>query len=177
MPVVYTLTPELRKKLKTPLGMLIRGTFSETTKHIKEIVERESPPALVSIGDTVTRNLTDNRVLPKISVIDNVVMRKQAAPVSPFADKTVRVGNPAGTITEEAVNALEKAFRGSERVRIIVDGEEDLLTLVAILYAPLNSLVVYGQPYEGVVLVKSTQEKKAEIAGILRAMETARKTK
>ncbi|MDI6805914.1 MAG: DUF359 domain-containing protein, partial [Candidatus Bathyarchaeia archaeon] len=59
----------------------------------------------------------------------------------------------------------------------IVDGEEDLLTLIAVLYAPQNSFVVYGQPYEGIVVVKVTPEKKAEVSEILKTMETARKTK
>jgi uncharacterized protein (UPF0218 family) len=60
---------------------------------------------------------------------------------------------------------------------IIVDGEEDLLALIAISYAPDNSYIVYGQPLEGMVVVKATSDMKAEIAVILRAMRKARKTK
>jgi len=177
MPVAYVLTPELRKKLKTPMGVLIRGTFSETTKQIKDILDKERPPALVSVGDTVTRNLVENQVLPKLSVVDNVVMRKEAPPTRPSADVILRVKNPPGSITEEAVGAIQKAMSGNERVALVVEGEEDLLTLAAILYAPLNALVVYGQPHEGVVVVKVTQEKKAEADEILKSMEKARKTK
>jgi len=57
-----------------------------------------------------------------------------------------------------------------------VDGEEDLLTLVAVLHAPENSFIVYGQPREGVVIVKATREKKAEVAEILKAMESVSKS-
>ena len=39
-------------------------------------------------------------------------------------------------------------------MKIVVEGEEDLATLPAILYAPPGSVVVYGQPDEGSVLVK-----------------------
>jgi len=177
MPVAYVLTPELRKKLKTPMGVLIRGTFSETTKQIKDILDKERPPALISVGDTVTRNLVENQVLPKLSIVDNVVMRKKAPPTRLSADTILRVKNPAGSITEEAVGAIQKALSGNERVALVVEGEEDLLTLAAILYAPLNALVVYGQPHEGVVVVKVTQEKKAEADEILKSMEKARKTK
>jgi uncharacterized protein (UPF0218 family) len=177
MPVAYVLTPEMRRKLKTPIGTLIRGTFSETTKQIKDILNREHPPALVTVGDTVTRNLVENQVLPKLSIVDNVVMREKTAPVRLLADAIVRVKNPAGTITDEAVSAVERALSGGERVGLIVEGEEDLLALPAVLYAPLNSLVVYGQPYEGVVVVRVTQEKKDEVAQTLKVMETVRKTK
>jgi uncharacterized protein (UPF0218 family) len=58
-----------------------------------------------------------------------------------------------------------------------VDGEEDLLTLIAILYVPEDSFVIYGQPYEGIVVVKATEAKKEEISGILNSMENPRKAK
>jgi hypothetical protein len=87
------------------------------------------------------------------------------------AEKIVYIKNPQGTIAEEAVAAIQDALKSNVSVKMIVEGEEDLLTLVAISYAPENSLVVYGQPYEGIVVVKITPEKKAEIAEILRAME------
>jgi uncharacterized protein (UPF0218 family) len=38
------------------------------------------------------------------------------------------------------------------------------------LYAPVGAFVVYGQPREGVVIVRVTLEKKAEAAGFLGAM-------
>jgi len=41
---------------------------------------------------------------------------------------------------------------------MVVEGEEDLLTLVVMVTAPLGSLVVYGQPNEGLVLVEVNGE-------------------
>ena len=58
-----------------------------------------------------------------------------------------------------------------------MDGEEDLLTLIAVLYATEKSFVVYGQPYAGIVIVEVTSEKRAEAAEILKAMESVRKAK
>jgi len=52
-----------------------------------------------------------------------------------------------------------------------------LLTLIAVLYAPEKSLVVYGQPYEGIVVVEVTSEKQAKAKEILKAMKTVRKAK
>jgi uncharacterized protein (UPF0218 family) len=57
-----------------------------------------------------------------------------------------------------------------------VEGEEDLLTIVAVLYAPDGSFVVYGQPNEGIVVVKATPEKKDEANKLLNEM-TVRKAK
>ena len=48
---------------------------------------------------------------------------------------------------------------------------KDLLALVAILEAPKNSLVVYGQPYEGVVVVKVDETIKEKAKKIIQAME------
>ncbi len=59
---------------------------------------------------------------------------------------------------------------------MVVDGEEDLLTLVAVLCAPENSLVVYGQPHEGIVVVKVTEKTKRKIRRIVEAMETFSKS-
>jgi len=49
--------------------------------------------------------------------------------------------------------------------------------LITVLYAPENSLVVYGQPREGIVVVKVTPEKKASAANFLKAMKNVRKAK
>ena len=54
---------------------------------------------------------------------------------------------------------------------MLVEGEEDLLTLVAVLKAPENSLVVYGQPHEGVVAVKVDKAIKEGIRKIIAAMK------
>ena len=50
----------------------------------------------------------------------------------------------------------------SDATAIIVEGEEDLLTLPVIKFAPLGALVVYGQPYVGMVLVMVTERTKVE---------------
>lgn len=177
MAPTYILTPELRIRLKKPLGMLIQGSFNETMTRVRGMIEREKPPAVISVGDTVSRNLVENGVLPKLAIVDNKVMRKKTRPVDLPAEKEVVAVNPAGTITEEAINAVRDALNRDVNVKILVDGEEDLLTLIAVLYAPENAFVIYGQPRQGAVLIKVTREKRKEIEEILKAMETVRKAK
>jgi len=177
MAVAYILTPELRIGLKKPIGMLIRGSFTETMKRLKDIIEKESPTGIISVGDTVSKNLVGNRIFPQLSIVDNRVMRRHVQPISLTAQRTVYVRNPPGTITEEAIVTIQEVLKNKCQVKIVVDGEEDLLTLIAVLYAPENAFVVYGQPYEGIVVVKVTPEKKVEVARILNSMEKVRKAK
>ena len=177
MTIAYSLMPELRKNLKKPLGTLIRGSFAETTKRLKDIIEREKVTHVISVGDTVTKNLVKNNVIPVLAIVDNMTMRKNTKPFSFATERIVNIKNPAATITAEAISTIHEALKANTHTKIVVDGEEDLLTLIAIIHAPENTLVVYGQPYEGIVVVKTTATKKAEIAAILKAMENVRKTK
>ena len=177
MAVAYNLKPELQAKFKEPFGTLVRGSFSETMDKLGIMAEREKPPKIISVGDTVSRNLHEHKINPQLSITDNKRMRRKIQPRIFPAKKVVRVKNPQGTITEAAIAAIKKSLESNENVHIVVDGEEDLLTLIAVLYAPEESLVVYGQPYKGIVIVKVTPEKKAEALEILKAMKTARKAK
>jgi len=177
MNIVYTLTPQLRAKLKDPLGMLIRGSYAETMNAFKNIVEKENPTSIISVGDTVSKNLAESSITPNLAIVDNRAMRRNIQPVQLKAEKTAHIRNPAGTITEEAIIAIKEALSDNYYVKLVVDGEEDLLTLIAVSYAPENSFVIYGQPYEGIVVIKVTPEKKEEIAEILKAMKHARKAK
>jgi uncharacterized protein (UPF0218 family) len=177
MAVAYCITPELRVKLKEPFGLLVQGSFSETMRELMVIVGREKPPVIVAVGDTVSRNLHERGVDVQLFITDNKRRRKRIQSRIFPVKSVVCVRNPAGVITREAVVAVRGALEGGEQVHVVVDGEEDLLVLVAVLYAPLGSLVVYGQPFEGIVVVKVTAEKRAEAVEILKVMESVRKAK
>jgi len=166
---IYILPRELRKKLKEPLGTLIAGNLNETAARLKELIEKENPTKLVSVGDAVTKSMIEHGILPNVFIVDNKVMRKSVTPLKATSDQTFFVENPAGTISEKAWSTLEMAMSKPGRTRIVVEGEEDLLTLVAILSSPPGSLVVYGQPHEGIVAVKVTEAKKKEVEEIVEA--------
>lgn len=177
MSIAYTLTPELRKLLKEPLGVLVRGSFNETMNWFKGFLEEHKPSCIISVGDTVSRNLLKNGIEPNLAIIDNLSMRKTTKDFPLRSDKIAHVVNPAGTITDDAIAAIEGALASKEPTLIVVDGEEDLLSLIAILYGAENAVVLYGQPREGIVVVKVTPAKKLEVERILKMMEYARKAK
>jgi len=167
---ILILPEDLRKKLKKPLGTLIVGNFDETMRRFKEILAKERPTKLVSVGDAVSESLMKNGIFPDVFIIDNKVMRKSITPIEFNAERTVHAKNPAGTISEEAWEKIRYALNSEIRTKIIIDGEEDLLALPAVLFTPENSFVVYGQPHEGIVIIKVTREKRMEIKSIIDKM-------
>jgi GTP-dependent dephospho-CoA kinase len=174
MNIAYTLTPELRVKLKDPFGSLIQGTPVETMSKIKEIVEKEKPSKIISVGDIVSLNLHKHNIHPQLTIIDNVSLRDHATPQDDVVEKTVYVNNPQGTITQEAIVAVKESLEKNEHTHIVVKGEEDLLTLIAVLYAPENAFVVYGQPHSGIVVVKVTSKKRAQVQEFLNIMKASK---
>jgi uncharacterized protein (UPF0218 family) len=174
MTILYTVTPELRTKLKEPFGRLIEGTPQETMGKLKEVLEKEKPPKIISVGDVVSRNLHKYNLHPELTIMDNISLRDQAMPQEETVEKTVCVDNPQGTITQEAILAVKESLESDEHTHIVVRGEEDLLTLIAVLYAPENAFVIYGQPYSGIVVVKVSSEKKARVREFLNAMKVSK---
>jgi len=173
---IRRLTPTLREELKAPLGLLIQGSFDETMKTLKELIEKEKPSKIISVGDAVSDSMMRHGVSPQVLIVDNKVMREPIRPIAVDADQTLHVKNPAGTLTEEAWAVIKEALRGKRRTRVLVDGEEDLLTLVAVLCAPENSLVIYGQPHEGIVVVKVTEKTRETARRIVDSMEQSSKS-
>jgi len=170
---IHLLTEELRSKLKAPLGILLKGTFEQTLKEFKQIIEAKKPSIIVSVGDAISRVLIENNIFPKVMVIDYKIMREPAAPFAAEDYETMKLRNKQGTISDDAWAIIASAIERRNRVKVVVEGEEDLLTLVCILEAPEKALVVYGQPREGMVVVEVTASKKNEIRRIVDSMERA----
>jgi hypothetical protein len=174
MIVAYVLTPELSKNLKEPFGNLIQGTPEETMGNLKIMVEKEKPPKIISVGDIVSQNLHKHNIHPQLSIIDNISLRTLKIPEETAVQKTVCVDNPQGTITQESIFAIKEALENNQHTHIVVKGEEDLLTLIAVLYAPENAFVVYGQPYSGIVVVKVSSERKDRVLEFLNSMKASK---
>jgi uncharacterized protein (UPF0218 family) len=162
--------------LKKPQGLLIDGPFEETMKRLKEFIEKEKPSLIVSVGDVVSRDMIEHDISLNVLIVDNKVMRKPIQPITVDAEQTLYTKNPPGAITDEAWAAIRSAVEQKGQTRVMVDGEEDLLTLAAVLVAPEDALVVYGQPHRGIVVVKVTEETKERMHRIVDAMEESSKS-
>jgi len=162
------LPEKVRPLLKRPLGKL----FSDK-KTAFDFVQRRRPSRLITVGDYATAEFLGAGFKPDIAVVDFRIMRsavggKIKRVINGYKVSTQNVKNPPATVTEELREALENA---APPTKIIVEGEEDLATLPAVLSAPLGSVVAYGQPGEGIVLVEVSDEKKREIEKILQMFE------
>ena len=168
---IRRLTPNLRKELKSPLGLLIPGSFEETTTALKRLIEKEKPVKIISVGDVVSETMIKNCVYPHVLVVDNKVLREPVKPFEVEVDRTLYVKNPPGMLEEDAWAVMREALKLEGLTKVLVDGEEDLFTMVAVLCAPKNSLVVYGLPNRGVVAVRVTEKAIGKVRRVVDAME------
>jgi len=149
------LPKSLRSELRKPIGTVISN---ENT--LREIA-REGGVQIVSVGDKTTEAFLALGIKPDLSIVDLLVERR------PYHwDKTVfsalrehadlnYIKSGPGSISSQAMRVIQEwstSFKGAtlqgvykNRV-LIVDGEEDLLVLPVLLYAPLGTVVYYGQP-------------------------------
>ena len=162
------LPDDLRDQLKNPLGNLISDSDPNKENIIKEI---SAESVLITVGDRTTENMLQFGLKPQIQIIDGLEKRNQRiVPTDDAVNTNLSCRNPPGEITEESIQVIQKAFSSEPPVRITVDGEEDLLVLPVCMSAPENSVVMYGQPNEGLVIVHITPEIRAKVQKILDAM-------
>ncbi|MCQ2972088.1 MAG: DUF359 domain-containing protein [archaeon] len=148
------LNKDLISELKIPLGKLY-PKFEEAIEDIK-VAE-----FLISVGDETYKNLIKNELYPNIGIIDNLIQRKNHNHDLIQTDDILEAINPAGTITEDLWETIEQAISLADvnNQLIIVDGEEDLAVLPCIRLAPEETTILYGQPNEGLVLLKVSDVK------------------
>ena len=156
---MYLLNDKVAHELKKPFG-----------KVYKELPSIEGK--VVSIGDVTTKHLLSNGIIPNLSILD--FKTKRNIPVDiPHKFKTIfEVENPQGCISDEAIERIKYLSTIHDRdMALIIKGEEDLLTIPVIKYFPEDTSVIYGQPDEGMVLLKITDELKQKIEKLLKEME------
>ena len=162
------LPDDLRDQLKNPLGNLISDNDPNRENILKKI---SAESILITVGDRTTENMLQFGLKPQIQIIDGLEKRNQRiVPADDTINTNLYCKNPPGEITEESILVIQKAFSCESPVRITVDGEEDLLVIPACVFAPENSFVMYGQPNEGLVIIRVTPEIKAKVQKILDSM-------
>lgn len=175
---VLNLPPRLRELLRRPLGIIIQGEqvySSFTAEKVIKWIERNEPFKVITVGDVVSESLLQNKFKPDLQIIDNRTQRKSFSSKKQNKQLKPTYKNPAGTIQRTAVTSLNKKMRSiidsKKKELLVVQGEEDLLALPAMLLAPLDSIVIYGQANLGVIVVQITEELKYKVEGILRQFE------
>ena len=159
----------LREQLKTPLGELV---LQEDVSKENILNKVSSESIVITVGDKTTENIIHLGIIPQIQIIDGLEKRNQRnIPIDETIRTELTCKNPPGEITEESMQTIQKAFSCERPVRVIVKGEEDLIVLPACIFAPKNSVVMYGQPGEGIVLVHVTPEIRSKVQKLLDLMK------
>lgn len=158
----------LRDQFKNPLGVLLPEDTVDKA-HISEYLSDNS--YIITVGDRTTEKMIDFGLIPSLQIIDGVEKREKRELPKLENTTELTVDNPAAEITSQSIDVIKQAFTLPSPVRIVVNGEEDLLVIPVCVHAPDNSIVLYGQPNEGLVVVEITPEIRNKTQSLLDLME------
>lgn len=145
-------------ELKQPMGDLFKGPESKPQKAILAAMAAapDLPPKWVGVGDVTVKAMLDAGRIPDLAVIDGMTQRtpwEGAGSIDPAEfDHHLTCVNPPGLLTPDLKRKVREALTNHGNTLLEVEGEEDLAPIVIHLLAPLGSVILYGQPGEGVVL-------------------------
>ncbi|MCH9657745.1 GTP-dependent dephospho-CoA kinase family protein [archaeon] len=162
------LPDSLREQLKIPLGVLLPDGQADK-QNIQKFISDDS--YVITVGDRTTEKMINFNLIPSLQIIDGQEKRKKRKSPNIAGAIQLEVDNPAAEITLPCIDLIRKAFDMKPPVRISVNGEEDLLVLPVCVYAPENAVVMYGQPNEGLVVVKITPQIRNKTQTLLDSME------
>lgn len=172
---------QINSNFQIPNEKILRETARKVLKSIKS-VKSIKQALVISVGDIVTISLLMIDFEPDIKVIDFRSRRSDIGKISNIKNQIAKIQikyqkdekkviNEPGTININAGrtirNSTKNVIRDKNKQLIVVKGEEDLLALPAILFAPLGSIVLYGQIDVGIVMVTVTEEKKKQVKEIV----------
>ena len=149
------LPDSLRDQLKIPLGILL-PIGQDNKRNIQKYLSDDS--FIITVGDRTTEKMIDFDLIPSLQIIDGLEKRIKRDIIKLGNAFELKIDNPAAEITLESIEIIRKAFTMNSPIRLTVNGEEDLLVLPVCIHAPENSVILYGQPHKGLVLVEITTE-------------------
>jgi uncharacterized protein (UPF0218 family) len=162
------LPDSLRDQLKIPLGILLPIDQDNKT-NIQKYLSDDS--YIITVGDRTTEKMIDFDLIPSLQIIDGLEKRIKRDILKLGSAFELKIDNPAAEITLESIEIIKKAFSLNPPIRLTVNGEEDLLVLPACIHAPENSVILYGQPNKGLVLVQITPEIRNKAQALLDLMK------
>lgn len=138
---------ELLLQLKAPMGDLV------SEEKLTELLEKYNPVCTAVVGDASVETCIKQNIAFDYGVYDNKSKRKRTKHTHLPDYPIIESQNPAGQLTHQVIDDLRKLIHEPNGL-LKIKGEEDLLVLALILLLPLESLIIYGQPNEGLVVVE-----------------------
>lgn len=166
------LPEKLRSNLRKPLGKVVKGRIEDRKKtagSLVKMIKEMDPGLIIAVGDIIAGSLEEVGLFPDVKIIDFRSRRESIQGID--NEQAEGVINKSGTINSAAASeifgVIKEVLHKKMPTTVKITGEEDLLALPAILFAPLGSLVLYGHWELGVVAVKVDEEIKKKIVQIL----------
>jgi uncharacterized protein (UPF0218 family) len=164
------LPEDMRDELRVPLGPVLQE--DELVDHLP------ADGQLCTVGDMTTETAHRLGLTIHLAVVDYQTKREPdrrwVTALAPVGGRTVEVRSPAGEITAELYNAIVEAWASRDDVKVVVDGEEDLASLPAILHAPGGATVIYGIPDTGLCLVQVDGHARDVVTDVLGRLDVRR---
>ncbi|MEO2220361.1 MAG: GTP-dependent dephospho-CoA kinase family protein [Nitrosopumilus sp.] len=154
--------------MKIPLGILL-PIGQDNKENIKKHLSDNS--YIITVGDRTTEKMIDFDLIPSLQIIDGLEKRQKREFPKLGNASELTIDNPPAEITLQSIEIIKKAFTMNSPVRLTVNGEEDLLVLPVCIHAPENSVVLYGQPNQGLVCVQITTEIRNKAQTLLNLMK------
>ena len=175
-----TLTPQVESELKDPFGQLIPGPEDEPSHAMSEVLVLTGGALgpLIAVGDVTVKTLQDLGRPADIGLIDGRTKRQVWEGAegidSTLYDSVLECSSPAGRLTPSLLSSCKAAissWHDDKSSLIIVEGEEDLAPLLLHPLAPIGSVILYGQPGEGVVIRRCGEDAKQRCRRLLSGFE------
>ncbi len=158
---------EARKYLSKPLGELFPAEKLPQLRDLLIEMRSREDGFIASVGDRVTKTLIDWGIIPDVAVVDCMERRRPVNIVDEAVFKEVfYVDNMRGYINMAIKDLVDKAL-ADRPVLIKVGGEDDLVGIPVIYSLRDGSIMIYGQPKQGIVLVRVTPTLKNELDKII----------
>jgi uncharacterized protein (UPF0218 family) len=171
--LILFLPDSLRYRLKDPKGELFSRPGLGAAKDACAYIRRLGLHPTVAVGDLVSSNLARVGCQAAISILDGKTQRNDKLDFAFTADVELRAQNAAAEIRPEVWIAIELGLKLAERgktAKLLIEGEEDLTALPAVILAPAGSAVVYGLPGQGIVVINVAATHKEQVQEILEQM-------
>ncbi|RLE84838.1 MAG: hypothetical protein DRJ41_02395 [Thermoprotei archaeon] len=155
------ISEEGRKILSMPIGIVIYKEPSDALEILRDLVDNYNPPLIITVGDVVTGNLLKRKFKVNIAILDGKTLRKEIIEYKYIIDTfdiKIKCENPSGFLRSEALFSVKKAIQKAKEgnsVVIVVEGEEDLLGVPALLYSPKKTMIIYGYWKGGIAIIFS----------------------
>lgn len=161
----YFVPEKLKKEFRKLYGKILENIDKSRLKGKK----------IISVGDFTTYRLLLNGIEPYMAIVDGKVERieipkEMRKVLNEYGKRVYVVKNPPSHITQDLYEEIRRGLKRNGS-KIVVDGEEDLAVLPLILEVDIGTLILYGYPKKGMIMLKVNERIKEHAKELLNRLE------